>query len=97
MIAGQIKFGVLHLDDVPVLDQELKRPLTVIASFKEVNPLSHYLAIVCTTDRLNQKRDAYVRALEGLVDGPRYTLDPNNAQGLAPLATDTGLPPKSAT
>src|SRR5216683_7309861 len=59
MIAGQLKFGVLHLDDVPVLDQELKRPLTVIASFEEVNPLSHYLAIVALRESVKQKRDAY--------------------------------------
>ncbi len=96
MIAGQIKFGVLHLDDVPVLDQELKRPLTVIASFKEVNPLSHYLAIVCTTDRLKQKRDAYVRALAGLIDATRYMLDPKNAERVAQIATATGRTPKLA-
>ncbi len=96
MIAGQLKFGVLHLDDVPVLDQELKRPLTVIASFKEVNPLSHYLAIVCTTDRLKQKRDAYVRALAGLIDATRYMLDAKNAERVAQIATATGRTAKLA-
>jgi NitT/TauT family transport system substrate-binding protein len=96
MIAGQLKFGVLHLDDVPVLEQELKRPLTVIASFKEVNPLSHYLAIVCTTDRLKQKRDAFVRTLAALIDATRYMLDSKNAEQVAQIATATGRTPKLA-
>src|SRR5260370_11266225 len=34
MVAGQIKFRVLHLDDVPVLEEQMRRPITIIASFK---------------------------------------------------------------
>ena len=90
MIAGQLKFGVLHLDDVPVMDEQLKRPIAVMASFKDVNPLSHYLALVCTIDRLKQKRDAYVRVLAGLIDATRYMQDPKNADRVAQVATATG-------
>ena len=32
MVAGQLKFGVLHLDDVPVLEEQTGKPLTVISS-----------------------------------------------------------------
>jgi NitT/TauT family transport system substrate-binding protein len=96
MIAGQLKFGVLHLYDVPVMDEQLKRPITVIASFKDVNPLSHYLAIVCTTDRLKQRRDTYVRVLAGLIDATRYMLDPKNADRVAQVATATGRTPSLA-
>ncbi len=96
MIAGQLKFGVLHLDDVPVMDEQLKRPITVIASFKDVNPLSHYLAIVCTTDRLKQRRDTYVRVLAGLIDATRYMLLPKNADRVAQVATATGRTPSLA-
>lgn len=60
MIAGQLKFGVLHLDDLPVLEEQMKRPITVVTSLKDVNPLSHYNLVVCTSDKLRQKRDAYV-------------------------------------
>ncbi len=96
MIAGQLKFGVLHLDDVPVMDEQLKRPITVIASFQDVNPLSHYLAIVCTTDRLKQRRDTYVRVLAGLIDATRYMLLPKNADRVAQVATATGRTPSLA-
>lgn len=96
MIAGQLKFGVLHLDDLPVLEEQMKRPPTVIASFKEVNPLSHYLMLVCTTDRLKQKRDAYVRVIAGLIDATQYMLDSKHADRVAQIATVTGRTPKLA-
>ncbi len=90
MIAGQLKFGVLHLDDIPVMNDQLKRPITVIADFKQVNPLSHYLAVVVTGDRLKQKRDTYVRVLAGLIEATQYMLDPKNADRVAKVATATG-------
>ena len=96
MVAGQIKFGVLHLDDVPVLEEQMKRAITVIASFKDVNPLGHYNLLVCTTDRLKQNRDAYVRALAGWIDATRYMLDSKNADRVAQIATATGRTAKLA-
>ena len=96
MVASQIKFGVLHLDDVPVLEEQMRRPITIIASFKDVNPLSHYLMLVSTKDRLKQKRDAYVHAVAGLIDATRHMLDPKNADRVAQIATVTGRTAKLA-
>src|SRR6266446_2137341 len=96
MVAGQLKVGVLHLDDVPVLEEQTKRPLTVISSFKEVNQLSHYLILVATQDNLKQKRDAYVRMVAGLIDATKYMLDPSHADRVAQIATVTGRTPKLA-
>ncbi len=90
IIAGQVKFGVLHLDDVPVLEEQIGRPITVVSSFKDVSPLTHYNLIICTTDHLKQKRDAYVRALAGWIDATKYMLDPKNADRVAQIATATG-------
>jgi ABC-type nitrate/sulfonate/bicarbonate transport system substrate-binding protein len=96
MVAGQLKFGVLHLDDVPVLEEQTKHPLTVISSFKEVNQLSHYLILVATKDNLEKKRDAYVRMLAGLIDATKYMLEPSHAERVAQIATVTGRTPKLA-
>lgn len=96
MIAGQLKFGVLHLDDVPVLNEQLKRPVTLIADFKQVNPLSHYLAIVVTTDRLKQKRNTYVKLLAALIEATKYIQDPKNADSVAHSAMATGRTPTQA-
>lgn len=96
IIAGQIKFGVLHLDDVPVLEEQMKRPITVVTTFQQVSPLTHYNLIVCTTDHLKQKRNAYVRALAGWIDATKYMLDPRNADRVAEIATITGRSAKLA-
>ena len=96
MVAGQLKVGVLHLDDVPVLEEQTGRPLTVISSLKEVNPLSHYLILVATKDNLEKKRDAFVRMVAGLIDATKYMLDPRHADRVAQIATVTGRTPKLA-
>ena len=96
MVAGQLKVGVLHLDDVPVLEEQTGKPLTVISSFKEVNQLSHYLTVVATQDNLKQKRDGFVRVVAGLIDATKFMLDPKNADRVAKIATVTGRTEKLA-
>jgi NitT/TauT family transport system substrate-binding protein len=96
IVAGQVKFGVLHLDDVPVLEEQMRRPITVVTLFKDVSPLAHYNLIVCTTDRLKQRRNAYVRALAGWIAATKYMLDPKNAERVAQIATATGRSAKLA-
>ena len=96
MVAGQLKVGVLHLDDVPVLEEQTSKPLTVISSFKDVNQQSHYLTVVTTKDNLAQKRDAFVRMVAGLIDATKFMLDPKNADRVAQIATVTGRTAKLA-
>lgn len=96
IVAGQVKFGVLHLDDVPVLEEQMHRPITVVTLFKDVSPLAHYNLIVCTTDRLKQNRNAYVRALAGWIAATKYMLDPRNTERVAQIATATGRSAKLA-
>jgi NitT/TauT family transport system substrate-binding protein len=96
MIAGQLKFGVLHLDDVPVLEEQLGKKLTVVQTWREVNQLSHYLVMVALRDRLKEKRDSYVRFVAALIDATKFTLDPKNADRVAQIATVTGRTPQLA-
>jgi NitT/TauT family transport system substrate-binding protein len=96
MIGGQIKLGVLHIDDIPVLEEQMGKPVAVLASFREVNPLSHYNLIVVKRERLKQRRDAYVRALAAIVEAVRFAYDPRNAGRVAQIATVTGRTAKLA-
>ncbi|HLQ26127.1 MAG TPA: ABC transporter substrate-binding protein [Acidiferrobacterales bacterium] len=90
MIAGQIKIGVLHLDDVPQIEAQTNRPLTVITTLKKVNPISHYNLYAVTADRLKQDRNAFVRLLAALIEAGDYLRDPKNADRVAEIATVTG-------
>jgi NitT/TauT family transport system substrate-binding protein len=96
MLAGQLKFGVLHLDDVPVLEEQLGKKLVIVQSFRNVNQLSHYLVMVALRDKLKAKRDSYVKLVAALIDATRFTLDKKNLDRVAQIAAVTGRTPKTA-
>ncbi|MFL5428442.1 MAG: ABC transporter substrate-binding protein [Myxococcales bacterium] len=96
MIAGQIKFGVLHTDDVPVLEEQMKRKLDVLSTIKEVDPLAHYNLLVATRKNVEAKRDVYVRAVAALMRAAKYMADPKNADRVAKIASVTGRSPTVA-
>ncbi|MGH7126753.1 MAG: ABC transporter substrate-binding protein [Stellaceae bacterium] len=90
MVAGQLVFGVLHLDDVPVIEGQLKRKVAVITTLKQVSPVSHYLTLVARADKVQEKRDAYVRTLAALIEAGRFMRDPKNLDAVAKIAAVTG-------
>jgi len=90
MIAGQLKFGVLHIDDVPVIEAETKKPLKTLVLQKTSRPVDHYLMIVARKDKLAENRDAYVRMLAALIDAERFMRDPANTAKVAQHAAPTG-------
>jgi len=89
MIAGQIKYGILHLDDVPDIESRGKK-VVVIKTQHESSPISHWISIVARKDRIAQKRDAYVRMLAGIIAAGHYMENPKNAERVAKIAEVTG-------
>ena len=83
MIAGQLKFGVLHIDDVPVIEDETKKPLKHVVTQQMAKPLDHYLMLVANTDELKKNRDGYVRLVAGLIEAERFMRDPRDEGGEA--------------
>ena len=90
MVAGQLKFGVLHIDDVPVIEAESRKPLKTVVTQKDSRPVDHYLILVARKDKLAQNRDGYVRMVAGLIDAERFMRDPANAAKVAQHAAPTG-------
>jgi len=90
MVAGQLKFGVLHIDDIPVIEGETKKPLKIVVTQKDSRPVDHYLLLVAHRDRLAKNRDAYVRIVAALVDAERFMRDPANHAKVAAHAAPTG-------
>ncbi|MFN3658217.1 MAG: ABC transporter substrate-binding protein [Pseudolabrys sp.] len=89
MIAGRLKYAVLHLDDLAAIEEQGKK-LNVLLAMKNTNPTSHYLMLVVRKDNLAKKRDAVVRAVAGMVEAARFMNDPKNADAVAEVATVTG-------
>ena len=89
LIAGQLKYGILHLDDVSEIESRGKQ-VKIIKTVRESSPITHNLVVVVRKDRLAEKRDAIVRMLAGLVAASRYVADLKNLDKVAKIAEVTG-------
>jgi len=89
MLAGRLHYAVLHLDDLAEIQQQ-GRELNILLAMKNTNPTSHYLILVARKDKLAANRDAFVRAVAGMVEAAHFMQDPNNADAVADVATVTG-------
>jgi len=90
MVAGQIKIGVLHIDDVPTVEKQLGKKLTVVTTMKQVAPINHYNLFVVRADKLAAERDTFVRMLAAFIDAGAFIRDPKNIDKVAEIATVTG-------
>jgi NitT/TauT family transport system substrate-binding protein len=89
LLAGQLHFAVLHLDDLAEIEAQGKK-LHILLAMKNTNPTSHYLMLVVRKDNLAKNRDAIVRALAGLIEAAHFMQDPKNADAVAGAASVTG-------
>lgn len=89
MIAGQIKYGLLHLDDVPDIESHGKK-VTIIKTELEAAPAALNLTIVARKDKIAEKRDGFVRMVAGLIAAAHYMADPKNLEAVAKIAEVTG-------
>jgi NitT/TauT family transport system substrate-binding protein len=89
MIAGQITYAILHLDDVPDIESRGKK-VAIIKTQLEASPEAHNLMIVVRKDKLAEKRDDFVRMVAGLIGAAHYMADPKNLDAVAKIAEVTG-------
>jgi ABC-type nitrate/sulfonate/bicarbonate transport system substrate-binding protein len=95
MLAGRLNFGVLHLDDVAVLEVQ-GRKVDKVLTVQKTDPNGHYLLFVVRRDKLQQDRQSYVRLVAALIDAARFIREPKNADRVAADAAPTGLSPAIA-
>ena len=89
MIAGQLTYGILHLDDVPDIEAHGKK-VTVIKTLLDADPAAQNDIIIVRKDRLAEKRDGVVRMVAGLIAAARFMADPKNEDRVATIAQVTG-------
>jgi NitT/TauT family transport system substrate-binding protein len=90
MASGQLNWGVLHIDDVPIIERHARKKVSVIVDINKVAPISHYMTIVTTRDKAEKKREALSRALAALIDATAFMYDPKNIDAVARAAAPTG-------
>jgi ABC-type nitrate/sulfonate/bicarbonate transport system substrate-binding protein len=86
MASGQINFGVLHIDDVPVIARSSGKKVHIVAVIEDVAPGQHYLIGTVRKDNLAKKRDAFVRLVASLRDSVAYMRNPANEDRVATIA-----------
>ncbi len=89
MISNHLTFGVIHADEVAVLETQGK-PVTVVSTISQANPHSHFALIVARRKDLSADRPQYVRVVAGLIAAARFLADPRNDDEAARIAAPTG-------
>lgn len=89
MISGQIPLGVLHIDDVPIIEREAKKKVISIVDINDVQKIDHYLALVTTKKLVNERRDAFAKVVAALIEAERFIRDPKNIDAVAKDAAPT--------
>ena len=90
LVSGQIAYGVLHIDDIPVIERMSGKKVHVVKTLKEVNPDTHYLVIVAKRSEVKARRDLYVRLLAAHIEAIDYMRVAANADKVASIASVTG-------
>lgn len=90
MISDVIKYGILHFDEIPVIEEQGK-PIKIIATLNKINPNAHFLLLAVRQSNLAKHRDLYVRTLAGVIATARFMADPKNADRFAEIVERPGL------
>ncbi len=89
MISGQIPVGVLHIDDVPIIEREAKKKIIKIVDINDVAKINHYLAMVTTQKFASEQADTVARVIAAFVEAERFIRDPKNMDAVAKAAAPT--------
>ncbi len=96
MAAGQINYGILHLDDLPAIEKKSGKKVHVFAKLEDVAPNIHYLMLIARKDTIANKRDAMVRLVAAMRDATAMIHDAASHPKVARMAKDTTRPPDEA-
>ncbi len=90
MVAGQLIFGVLHSDDIPVIERESGKKLTIVARVEETSPGSHYAVLVTNKKVIADRRDTLVRMAAAHHEAINMLYDKSRWPAIAKMAKPTG-------
>lgn len=97
MVAGQLTFGVLHFDDIPVIERESGKKLTIVLEIEKTAPGTHYTSLVTNSKKLAANRDKLVRVVAAHIEAITFMNDPANFEKVGGYAKPTGRSLRDAT
>ena len=90
MASGQLNWGVLHVDDVPIMERQTGKKVALILDINKVAPINHSMTLVTTREKAEKKKEALTRALAAMIEASAFIYDPKNADAVAKAAEPTG-------
>ena len=90
MVAGQINFGVLHSDDIPVIERQSGKKVTIVARVEETSPGSHYAVLVTNKKVIADRRDTLVRMVAAHQEAMNMLYEKSKWPAIAKMAKPTG-------
>jgi NitT/TauT family transport system substrate-binding protein len=92
MIAGQIKVGVLHLNELIDVQQRLGSKVHVVMQMSETSPQTMYEMYGVLKPNLEKKRQAFVKMVAAQIAALKWLTNPANLDKAAQLGTIVGDP-----
>jgi ABC-type nitrate/sulfonate/bicarbonate transport system substrate-binding protein len=89
MISGQIPLGVLHIDDVPIIERESKKKVITLVDINDVQKINHYLALTTHKKLVAERRADLVKVIAAFIEAERIIRDPKNIDMVAKAAAPT--------
>ena len=90
MIAGQIRVGVLHLNELIDVDTQLHKQVTVVMRASQVSPNNMYEMYGVKKPTLAAKHTAFVRMVAAQIAALKWMTNPANLDKAAQLGTVVG-------
>jgi NitT/TauT family transport system substrate-binding protein len=88
LVQGQISIANLHYDEEAFIEATTDTKVEeVISLVKDVNPDTHYVLQVATTDYIEENRDAVVRLTAAYIEANEFVRDPANTEQVAEIAS----------
>lgn len=92
MIAGQIKVGVLHLNELIDVQQRLGSKVHVVMRMSQTSPQTMYEMYGVLKPTLEKKRPAFVKMIAAQIAALKWLANPANLDKAAQLGTVVGDP-----
>jgi NitT/TauT family transport system substrate-binding protein len=88
LVQGQITVANLHYDEEAFIEATTDVKVEeVISLVKDVNPDTHYVLQVATSDYIEKNRDAVVRLTAAYIEANNFVRDPANSERFAEIAS----------
>lgn len=96
LASGQLTFGILHYDDVALIQRKSGKKVHTMATIAEVSPGIHYLMLVGHRERMAKRKDVFARVVAAMADAADFMHDPKNIKAAAKSAAPTQRPQDAA-